>query len=63
MVHLKVMCWSCDLPAVRKSLGWLACTAATGCTKCKQKLHGEDGDLLTIGPARVGQEQRDVNEE
>ena len=62
VIRLKIMCWSCDLPAARKSLGWLACTATMGCSKCKQKLRGEGADLLTIGPPRTGQEHRDVGD-
>jgi len=59
-VRAKVFNWACDLPALRKTLGWLSHNANKGCTKCHQQLRKRPEDILKVGEKRTGREHREV---
>lgn len=55
-VRVKALCWACDLPAIRKTMGFLSFSANMGCSKCLQNCR-EDG-YLTLSTPRTGEEHR-----
>lgn len=57
-VRVKALCWACDLPAIRKTMGFLSCSANMGCSKCVQKLR--DNGYLTLSTPRTGADHRAV---
>ena len=56
--RVKAMIWSCDLPALRKSLGFLSCNANKGCSKCHQVLRENGVDTIQLGTPRTNEEHR-----
>ena len=59
-VRVKILMWASDLPACRKCLGFLACTADKGCSKCHQHLVA-DG-IMSTGTPRTAAEHRAVSD-
>lgn len=57
-VRVKIVLWACDLPALRKTLGFLSCNANKGCSKCHQSLRDDDVDPLQKGRPRTDDEHR-----
>ena len=49
MVKCAFLCISCDLPAVRKTCGFLSHSAALGCSKCMKKFPGTVGSMNYSG--------------
>ena len=49
MVKCALLCISCDLPAVRKTCGFLSHSAALGCSKCMKKFPGTVGSMNYSG--------------
>ena len=59
-VRVKILMWASNLPACRKCLGFLACTADKGCSKCHQHLVA-DG-MMSTGTSRTAAEHRAVSD-
>jgi hypothetical protein len=48
-VRCALLCVSCDIPAARKTLGFLSHSAALGCSKCLKKFPGSVGGMNYSG--------------